>query len=114
MNLEVSSWQDLFKLLIMLVVAAAGAPVTQLIKNFFKTVLNKEIQDRLALVLTALVAGVFAVLEMWLSGVLVFSSITLDSFPSVFSGVFAVATLYYGWLKGSEGFFGRKVLLKRA
>jgi hypothetical protein len=113
MNLELSSWQDVLKIVIMLVIAAAGAPVTQLIKNVFKSLFNVTVEDRAALALTAVVAGVFAVLEMWLSGVLVFSSITLESFPATFFAVFSVATLYYGWLKGSESVFGKKLVLKK-
>ena len=113
MNLEMNSWQDILKLVIMAVIALGGAPVTQLIKNGFKAWFNVTIEDRAALALTAIVAGGFAVLEMWVSGVLKFSSITLDNFPATFFAVFSLATVFYGWLKGSESFFGKKFLLRK-
>jgi len=106
------TWQDVFKLIILLIIAAAGAPVTQLIKNGLSALFKKPVEDRPAIVLTVIVAAGIAVLEMWLSGVLDFSTITLQTFPTTFFAVFSVASLYYGWLKGSETLFGRKLLLK--
>jgi hypothetical protein len=100
------TWREFIKALILLVVAAAGAPVTQAIKNLLK------IEDRWALILTGAIAGLIAVLEMWLSGQLDFKAITLDNFPVAFFAVFSVATIYYGWLKNSPSFMGRGALLK--
>ncbi|MDD1750433.1 MAG: hypothetical protein LUO89_11230 [Methanothrix sp.] len=101
------TWRDVLKGIIMLIVAAAGSPFTQLIKNMLK------LEGRQALLLTGVVAGLFALLEMWLSGVLKFSEITIDNFPFAFTSVMTVATFYYGLLKGAEGFFGKKALLKK-
>ena len=101
------SWQDVFKTLILLVVAALGAPVTQLLKNLFK------VEDRIALLITGVVAAVFAVLEMFLAGVLDFDALTLQNFPNAFFAVFSVATIYYALLKNSENFFGQGFLLKK-
>lgn len=102
------TWQDVFKTIIFLVIAAAGAPVTQVFKNMFK------LEDRWALLLTGGVAAVIAVLEMWLAGVLDFTAITLQNFPTAFFAVFSVATIYYQLLKGADNFFGKGVLLKRS
>ncbi len=101
-----TNWQDVFKAAIMVIVALAGSPITQLLKNALK------IEARMALLLTGVVSAGIAVLELWLSHVLVFSTITVDNFPNVFFTVFSVATIYYGLLKGSESVFGKKLLLK--
>lgn len=108
MDITPNSWQDILKLVIMVVAAAAGSPVTQALKNLFK------IEDRWALIVTGAISAVFAVVEMWLSGVLRFSDITVESFPASFFAVFSVATVYYAWLKNSPTFFGKKALLKGA
>jgi hypothetical protein len=108
------TWQDVFKVVIMLVVGFAGAPVTQLFKNLLSTLLKKAVEDRWALLLTGLVAGGFALLEMWLSGALVWSDIGVSNFPQAFFGTFTLATLYYGWLKNSESLLGSGGLLKRS
>ncbi len=101
-----TSWQDVFKMLIMLLTAALGAPVTQLFKNLLK------IEDRLALILTGVLASGFAVLELWLSHVLSFSQITVDNFPQAFAMTFTVATIYFTWFKGSASVLGKGFLLK--
>jgi hypothetical protein len=101
-----TQWQDVFKALILLAVAVAGSPITQLLKNLLK------VEGRVALLLTGMVAAGIAVLEMWLSGILNFSQITVDNFPATFTAVMTVATFYYGLLKGTEGVFGKKLLLK--
>ncbi len=101
------TWQDVFKAVIMIVVALAGSPITQLLKNALK------IEDRLALLLTGAVSAGIAVLELWLSHTLVFSAITVDNFPNTFFLVFSVATVYYGLLKGSEGILGKGFLLRQ-
>lgn len=101
-----TTWQDVLKMLIILLTAALGAPVTQFFKNVFK------IEDRLALLLTGILAAGFAVLELWLSHVLDFSTITIDNFPQAFTMVFTVATIYYVWFKDGASFLGRGFLLK--
>ena len=107
-----TSWQDVFKIAIMLSIAALGSPVTQWVKNGLSALLKKPIEDRLALVLTGAIACGVATLELWLSHALDFSTITVDTFPQAFFMVMTASTVYYGWLKGSESFFGRKALLK--
>lgn len=107
------TWQNVFKVLIMLVVAAAGAPFTQLIKLALTKIFKQVIEDRYALIVTGVVAAGFAVLEMWLSGVLKFGTITLENFPATFFAVFSVATIYFAWLKNSPSFFGEGGLLKK-
>lgn len=106
MDISIQTWQDLFKLVIMAATAIAGAPITQVLKNWLK------VKDKTALLLALAVSAVVAVAEMWLSGKLVFSDITLNNFPAVFSAVFAVATVYYNMLKDSDTPFGKKFLLK--
>lgn len=99
-------WQDVFKMLILLIVAAFGAPITQLIKNLLK------VEDRWALIITGVVAAILAVLQMWLAGILDFSTVTTENFPAMFFAVFSVATIYYAWLKNSPSVFGKGFLLK--
>ena len=101
-----TTWQDVFKMVIMLLTAALGAPVTQFFKNILK------IEDRPALILTGILASGFAVLELWLSHVLVFSSISVDNFPQAFAMTFTVATVYFVWFKGSASVLGKGFLLK--
>lgn len=108
-----ATWQNIFKGVILVIVALGGAPVTQLIKIGLSKLFKKVIEDRFALVVTGVVAAGFAVLEMWLSGILKFSAITLENFPATFFAVFTVATVYYAWLKNSPSFFGEGGLLKK-
>jgi hypothetical protein len=110
--MEPAVWQDVFKAIILLLIAALGSPFTQLVKNLLSKAFGKPVEDRPALVVTGGVAAIFAVLEMWLSGVLDFSVLTLQSFPTAFFAVFTVASVYYAWLKGSESILGRGGLLK--
>lgn len=99
-------WRDVFKMLIFLVTAAAGAPIAQLFKNLLGA------NDRWALVVTGAVAGILAFLELWLSKVLDFSKLTLETWPTAVMLVFGVATVYYAWFKNSSSFFGQGGLLK--
>ena len=108
-----ATWQNIFKGLIILIVAIGGAPVTQLIKIGLTKLFKQVIEDRFALIVTGVVAAGFAVLEMWISGILNFGTITLENFPATFFAVFSVATIYYAWLKNSPSFFGEGKLLKK-
>jgi hypothetical protein len=108
-----ATWQNVFKFIIMAIVALGGAPFTQLVKQGLGKLFNKVVEDRWALIVTGLVSAGFAVLEMWLSGVLNFGTITLDSFPATFFAVFTVATVYYAWLKNSPSLLGGGGLLKK-
>lgn len=106
-----ATWQDVFKIVIMLFVAAAGAPFTQWVKLLLSKAFDTPVRDRIALIITGVVSAIFGVLEMWLSGVLNFSLLTLDNFPTAFMAVFTISTIYFAWLKDSKGFFGQRALL---
>ena len=101
------TWHDLLSLIIVLIVAAIGSPITQFFKNALK------IEDKLAVVLTAVVAFVFALLEVWLGKLLDFQSITIDNIPNAFFMVYTIASIYYGLLKNSDGILGKKFLLRQ-
>jgi len=111
--MDATTWQNVFKVIIILFVAAVGAPFTQWVKILLTKLFKKVIEDRWAIVITGVVAAIFAVLEMWLSGIINFGTITLDNFPAAFFGVFTVATVYFAWLKNSPSFFGQGGLLKK-
>ena len=108
-----ATWQNVFKGVIILVVALGGAPVVQLIKIGLTKLFKQVIEDRFALIITGVVAAGFAVLEMWISGILKFGTITLENFSATFFAVFSVATIYFAWLKNSPSFFGEGGLLKK-
>jgi len=107
------TWNDVFKAVIMLVIALAGAPVTQLFKNTLSLIFKKPVEDRWALLLTGAVAALFALAEQSLAGVLDFKAITTQNFPTYFAGVFTLASVYYGWMKNSESKLGAGFLLKK-
>ena len=50
---------------------------------------------------------------MVLSGVIGTQNFQVENLPATFFGVFGMASLYYGWLKGSDSVFGKGGLLKR-
>lgn len=101
-----ANWNDVFRYVIMGVIALLGSPFTQWLKNQLK------LEDRWALVLTGVVSAVFAVGEMLLANVINWADFTVQNFPSVFFAVFSLATIYYGWLKNSPSLLGRGGLLK--
>lgn len=108
---EEVTFQDGVKLILYLLVGFAGAPLTQLIKNGLSSLLGKVVEDRWALLLTAVVAALVALLEMFLSGQL--GGITLDNFWMTFLAVYALANMYYAMFKNSEGsVLGQRLLLK--
>jgi len=101
------SWNDVFKYVIMGIIALLGSPLTQWLKNQFK------LEDRWALLLTGVVAAAFALGEMTLAQAINWKEFNLENFPAIFAGVFSLATVYYAWLKNSPSFFGQGGLLKR-
>lgn len=107
------TWNAVFVTIIMLVTALFGAPVTQLIKNLLTLIFKKTVEDRWALLITALVAGAFAIGEQALAGVLDFTLIDPKSFPSYFASAFTLATMYYSAMKNSTGVMGKGFLLKK-
>ena len=100
-----NQWRVIFEWVIGVFLLLLGAPLTQLFKNWL------NVKDKLALLLTAVVATVIAIAELLLTNVLSFQSFNLENFPFAFSVVMTVATLYYNLLKGSDTLLGRKLLL---
>jgi len=101
------TWNDIFRFVIMALIAFLGSPVTQWLKNQFK------LEDRWALLLTGVVAAIFALGEMTLAQVINWKDFNLENFPAVFAGVFTLATVYYQWLKNSPSKLGAGGLLSR-
>lgn len=99
-------WRNIFTTVIGLILMLLGAPLTQWLKN----ILN--VQDKLALLLTGLVAVVLALAELFLSGILGIESFTLENFPLAFTSVFTVATFYYHLFKDADNVLGSRGLLK--
>ncbi len=96
-----------FQIIIFLVLAFFGTGLTQILKNYLK------IQDRLALFLTVVIAALLSILELFLSQVIGIQDFTLEQFPKTFVTIFTLASIYYGWFKGSEGIFGKGGVLKQ-
>ena len=102
-----SPWRGIFEWAIGITVMLLGAPITQWIK------IKLQVKDKLALLLTAVVAVAVALAELFLSDILSFSSFSLEIFPVAFSVVFSVATIYYQLLKGSDSILGKRLLLPK-
>jgi hypothetical protein len=107
------TWNDVFTTVILLIIALFGAPITQIFKNLLTMIFKKTIEDRWALLLTAVVAAGLAIAEQILAGVLNFKLIDPKSFPSFFGAVFTLATMYYSAMKNSTGVLGKGLLLKK-
>jgi hypothetical protein len=103
-----NQWRDIFTVILGLVVAALGAPITQALKNLLGWT------EKAALVLSVVVALGVAVLELFLTGQLTGESFTIANLPQAFFLVYSVTAIYYGLLKTSEGFLGQGLLLKRS
>jgi len=101
-----ATWNTIFKILIFLLMAFLGTSLTQQLKLWLK------VEDRVALLLTVLVAAIFSILELFLSHTIGLADFTLERFPQTFMTIFALASIYYGWFKGSEGFLGKGGVLK--
>jgi len=104
---DTNPWRGIFEWTIGIVLMLLGAPITQWLKN------KLGIQDKLALLLTGLVAVVIAIAELFLANVLSFESFTLENFPLAFSAVMTVATFYYHLLKNTDTVLGSKLLLPK-
>jgi len=66
--MQISTWRDVFVLVIMLLVALFGAPITQLFKNLLSLFFKKVVENKWAVLLSAVVAVLLALLELWLNG----------------------------------------------
>jgi CHASE2 domain-containing sensor protein len=104
---EPNQWRSIFEWAVGIVVMLLGAPITQFLKNAL------NLKDKLALLLTALVAVAIALAELFLINALSFSSFSLENFPFAFAVVFSVATFYYQLLKGSDSILGKRLLLPK-
>lgn len=102
------SYREIFTIVLGLLIAALGSPITQFLKN------KLGWSEKAGVMVTIVVAGVVALLEIFLSGQLNLGDLTLETFPQVFFMVFSIASIYYGLLKSTAGFFGRGALLKES
>lgn len=104
--MEFTTWRDVLQFLLTVLIGLIGVPITQAFKNYF------HFTDKPAIILTAVIAGLLAFLEVWLSGQVVFEAITLKNFPEFFGLIFAVGTIYYHLMKNSSGIFGKRFMIK--
>lgn len=104
--MEFTTWRDIFQFLITVLIGLIGVPITQAFKNYFK------LADKAAIILTAVISGLLAILEVFLSGQMSFTEITVKNFPEAFGLIFAVGTIYYHLMKGTSGFFGKRFMIK--
>ncbi len=103
---DVNQWRQILTVVIGLVVAALGAPISQALKNLLGW------SDKAALTLSVVVAMGIAVLELFLTQQLTGASFTLANLPEAFFLVYSVTAIYYGLLKSSDGLLGRGLLLR--
>ena len=104
--MEFTTWRDVLQFLITLLIGLIGVPITQAFKNYF------HFEDKPAIILTAVIAGLLALLEVWLSGQVVFASLTVRNFPEFFGLIFAIGTIYYHLMKSNSGIFGQKFMIR--
>ena len=101
-------WRGIFEWGVGIVIMLLGAPITQWIKN------GLGVKDKLAFLLTGVVAVAVALAELFLSNALSFSSFSLENFPIAFAVVFSVATIYFNLLKGTDSLLGTRLLLPKS
>jgi hypothetical protein len=104
---EDNNWSTVIEWAIGILLMLLGAPLTQFLK------INLNIKDKMALLLTAVVATVIAIAELMLTNALQWSSFSLENFPLAFSAVLSVATIYYQIFKGSDSVLGTRLLLPK-
>lgn len=102
------TWSEVLKYIVFAIIAILGSPLTQWLKNQFK------LEDRWALVLTGVVSAIFAIGELTLARLINWTTLTLDTFPSMFFAVFGLASVYFAWFKGSQSILGQGLLLKKS
>lgn len=105
-----SQFEELINLIVFLIVGFFGAPISQLIKSLINSLSGKQVEDRWAVAVTALVAGALAVVQLYLAGAL--GDITLNNFATIAFAVYGVASIYFAMFKKSEGFLGQKGVLR--
>lgn len=88
-------WQDIFTILITLVIGVLGSGVTEYLKN------KLGWDEKAAVVLTGVIAAILGALQIFLSGAFNFSDLTWEALPALFGLIFTASTLYYKLLKGS-------------
>ena len=100
------TWHTVFQVVIFLVLSFLGTSLIQQIKLWLK------VQDRIAVLITVAISAIFAVAELLLTQVIGWSDFTIGAFPRTFFTIFALASMYYGWFKGSDSFLGKGGILK--
>ena len=110
--MQISTWRDVFVLVIMLLVALFGAPITQLFKNLLSLLFKKVVENKWAVLLSAVVAVLLALLELWLNGQIHLFALTPTTFPAFIAAVFAVAQVYYQLFNEDATALGTAGLLK--
>ena len=105
--MEFTTWRDVLQFVLTLVIGLIGVPITQAFKNYL------HFTDKPAIILTAIIAGALALVEVYLSGQVVFSDITVRNFPEFFGLIFAIGTIYYHLMKTNSGIFGQRFMIKK-
>lgn len=88
-------WQELFTIVITLLIGVLGSGLTEYLKN------KLGWDEKAAVVLTGVVAAVLGALQVFLSGAFGFGDLTWETLPALFGLIFTAATIYYKLLKGS-------------
>lgn len=95
-------WQEIFTILITLIIGVLGSGVTEYLKN------KLGWDEKAAVILTGVIAAVLGALQVLLSGEFGFGDLTWENLPALFGLIFTAATLYYKLLKGAAmSIFGR-------
>lgn len=100
------TYRGLFTLIITLITSLIGVPVIQFLKNAFGW------EDKSATVAAVAVAAILAIVEMFLTDQLDLAKFSIESFPSIFFGVYTVATVYYQLFKNATGFLGEDFMIR--
>jgi len=86
-------WAEILKYVVMGLLGLLGSPLIDWLKN------KLGIQDRLAVLLTGVVATVLAFAELFLAGSLTLEMFTLENFAVAFTAVYTAAQVWFGLLK---------------
>jgi len=104
--MDFTTWQGLLQFFVTLVVGLLGVPVIQAIKNYFK------LEDKMATMLAAVIAGGLALAELFLSGQVSYLDFTFVNIPTLFGLIFTVATIYYNLMKNVPNVLGAKFMVR--
>lgn len=101
------TYRGIFTIIITLVTSLVGVPIIQFLKNAF------NLEDKAATLVVVCVSAVLALLEMFLTNQFDLAELSIESFPTVFFGVYTIATVYYQLFKNSEGILGTSFMIKQ-